>query len=524
MAMAIRKPARKLPPAPKEQPPAAAGGRAQDMIGMEEAIALLRTTRPTFYRWLRSGRIKAMKLGRQWRFYREDLDRFLQGQEPRVDLPVSIGPLIAELAARLAQANPKGSPPTAPGQPRTGDKPVDEVTRAVNLSILLGVALKASDFTFESFATEPGGAVAGMLRYRIDGVLQPAATFDLRLLPALIARFKTLAACDSQEKRRPQDGRILVNVEGRQVDLRASFVAATLSESLTVRILDAKTVLLGLDRIDYSESDMKRLRSAIAAPWGLNLLVGPTGSGKTTVLYSCLNELAGQGIKTMSVEDPVEYLLPWVTQIPISEGDGLTFTRAVRSILRSDPDVIMIGEVRDRETLLLALESALTGHLVFSTLHTDEAAAALKRMVDIGSDPFVIVDATRVILAQRLVRRLCPECSRKAAPAADLLRRAEQAARSGGLGWEDLGKEFREPAGCPKCNQTGYRGRTVIAETLLVTPEIGAALRHGAGVDELRSIAVGQGMTTIAADGIRRAAAGQTSLAEVFRVLGVPAE
>jgi type II secretory ATPase GspE/PulE/Tfp pilus assembly ATPase PilB-like protein len=226
----------------------------------------------------------------------------------------------------------------------------------------------------------------------------------------------------------------------------------------------------------------------------------------------------------MSVEDPVEYLLPWVTQIPISEGDGLTFTRAVRSILRSDPDVIMIGEVRDRETLMLALESALTGHLVFSTLHTDEAAAALKRMVDMGADPFVIVDAARIVLAQRLVRKLCPECSRKAAPPADLARRAEQTARSGGLHWDSLAKSFREPAGCPKCNQTGFKGRTVVAETLLVSPEIGAALRRGAGVEELRGIAVGQGMTTLAADGIRRAAAGQTSLAEVFRVLGIPAE
>ncbi|HOX06609.1 MAG TPA: ATPase, T2SS/T4P/T4SS family [Planctomycetota bacterium] len=521
--MATRKISRR---ASSEQPAAATAAKADDMIGMDEAIALLKTTRPTFYRWLRSGRIKAMKLGRQWRFYRGDVERFLKGQEPRVDLPVSIAPLIDELASRLAQARSGGPVQAAPGGEPAGPGAgtSDDIGRAVNLAILLGVALKASDFTLESFSTEPGSDIAAMLRYRIDGVLQPIATFDLRLLPALVARLKTLAGCDVSEKRRPQDGRILVKVESRQVDLRASFVGAAMSESVTVRILDARTVLLGLDRIDYAEADMKRLRTAIAAPWGLNLLVGPTGSGKTTVLYSCLKELAGPGIKTMSVEDPVEYLLPWVTQIPIAEGQGLTFTRAVRSILRSDPDVIMVGEIRDRETLLLALESALTGHLVFSTLHTDEAAAALRRMVDIGADPFVVADATRVILAQRLVRKLCPECRHKAAPSADLARRAEQAARSGGLGWETLPADWREPVGCPKCGQTGYRGRTVIAETIQVTPEVGAALRRGAGVEELRATAVRQGMTTVAADGVRRASAGQTSLAEVFRVLGVPTE
>jgi general secretion pathway protein E len=294
-----------------------------------------------------------------------------------------------------------------------------------------------------------------------------------------------------------------------------------MGEAATLRLLDSSAVMLTLDRIDYAPHDRERLLKCIRAPWGLVLVTGPTGCGKTTVLYSCLNELAGPGVKTMSLEDPVEYLLPWITQIPIKPGAGLTFESGARAILRSDPDVIMIGEIRNRETLSICQQAALTGHLVMSTLHTDEAVGALKRMVDIGSEPFVVAESTRLVVGQRLVRKLCPHCSRPEKPSDEALRRAAEMARAGGLGWETLERDFREPVGCPQCGRSGFRGRTVITEMLEMSPEISRALRAGAGDDELRSVAVSQGMTTMAADGIRRAAAGQLSLSEVLRVLGL---
>jgi excisionase family DNA binding protein len=491
----------------------AAGGRAGggELLGMDEAIELLKTTRPTFYRWLRAGKIKGMKVGRQWRFYRSEIDRFLKGEAPRVDPPVSIEPLIAELAERAREMGVEGL-----AAPETGN-----VGNAVDLIINLGAALKASDIHIEPFSTRPGAETIGMIRYRIDGVLHPAVEFDLRLMPALVERFKAEAACDVRERMKPQDGRILLKAGEKTLDLRVCFVGTAMGEGVTVRILDSSNVMLSLERIDYAPGDRERLIKNLRSPWGLILCTGPTGSGKTTVLYSCLNQLCGPGVKTMSLEDPVEFLLPWVTQIAVDPSRGLTFEKGARAILRSDPDVIMIGEIRNRETLTVCQQAALTGHLVMTTLHTDEAASALKRMMEIGSEPFVVAESTRLILAQRLVRKLCPECSKPQGPSDGVLKHAAELARSGGLGWETLEPRFRGPTGCAACGKTGFRGRTVMAEVLEVTGEIGAAVRRGAAVEEIRAIAVGQGMTTMAADGIRRAAAGQVVLGEVLQVLGL---
>jgi type IV pilus assembly protein PilB len=491
--------------------PKGRGNAGGEVIGMDEAIALLKTTRPTFYRWLRAGKIKGMKAGRQWRFYRSEVDRFLKGEEPRVELPVSIGPLVEELVERARDMGVKGmrSPLGA------------SVGAAIELIVRLAVELRASDVHIEPFATHSGGESVGVIRYRIDGVLHPVVEFDLRLMPALIEALKSAAACDVHEKRKPQDGRILTKVGERGVDLRVSFVGPVVGESATIRLLDPAAVRLTLDRIDFAARDRERLTKAIRATWGLVVLTGPTGSGKTTVLYSCLNELAGPGIKTMSLEDPVEYLLPWVTQIAINPAKGVTFETGARSILRSAPNVIMIGEIRNRESLAICQQAALTGHLVFTTLHTDEAVGALRRMVDIGSEPFVVAESTRMVVAQRLVRTLCPECSTPQEPVAEALHRAAELARGGGLDWDSLRPNFRAGAGCAKCGRTGFRGRTVIAEMLEMTPEISRALRDGADNDELRAIAVSQGMTTMAADGIRRAASGQVALTEILHVLGL---
>jgi len=497
-------------------PPKQAGSPSE-LITMQEAIAILKTTRPTFYRWLRTGKIKGMKIGRQWRFYRDDIERFLKGQAPRVDLPVDIGPLIQTLRTQARRLGGKSLP----------GRDSSDVRDAVRLMILLGALMRASDIHITSHLLSDGAEPVTVLRYRLDGVLHQAVTIDVRLLPAIIEEWKRMAACDVHETNRPQDGRIVVrlaeldeSLPDRTIDLRVCFLPAGLGESLTVRILDAAAVSLDLDRIDYAPHDRARLERALQAPWGLLLVTGPTGCGKTTTLYSCLNKLARPEIKIMTVEDPIEYFLPWATQAAVKESAGVTFPRAMRAILRSDPDVILIGELRNFETLSIAQQAALTGHLVLTTLHAEEAASALKRMVEMGSDPFVVADSTRLTMSQRLVRKLCPHCSVDGTPPAHLLDAAVEAARKGGLNWDALADNFRKPVGCEKCAMTGYKGRTVIAETLEVTPQIGRALRNDASVEQLRAIAVSEGMTTMAADGIRRAANGETTLDEILRVIG----
>lgn len=491
------------------QPTAAPAGA--ELVDMAGAIALLKTTRPTFYRWLRSGKLKGMKVGRQWRFYRSDVERFLQGEGPRIELPVDLAPLLTELRQRLAAIGGDDEVPAT--------EPKD--AQAVALMIAIGAHMRASDLHLEPL-TKPGapGNVA-WVRCRVDGVLHTVAELDLRLLRPLIQRWKILANADLHENRRPQDGRIMQTVAGRRLDLRVCFVPACLGEALTARFLDTSALCLDLDRIDYAPADKERITQFLDSTWGLLVVTGPTGSGKTTGLYACLNRCTRPEVKVMSVEDPVEYLLPGVTQIPVNMATGTTFAAAMRAVLRCDPDIIMVGEVRDRESLQVVMQSVLTGHLVMTTLHTDEAASALTRMVDIGADPFLVADAAKLVVAQRLVRKLCARCSRPGQPDEAMLQRAAQVAGVGGLDWAALPKTFREPVGCAECRQTGYRGRAVIAEALAVTPDIGAAVRRGAGTEELRAIAVREGMTTLAAHGLRRAATGQTTLEEVLHVAAV---
>ncbi len=481
-------------------------GRAGELLDTGRAIRLLKTTRPTFYRWLRTGRIKGMKVGRQWRFRREDIDRFLKGQEPAVELPTDIAPLIRTLADRLEQVGGKD-----PSGPDAGP-----VTRAAAMAVALALKMRASDIHFDPYES----SVA--LRIRVDGVLHQIAEFDIRLMPAVAEQFKRMAACDVAERRLPQDGRIVVEIDATPLDLRVCFLPALTGEAVTIRLLRRDDALISLDRIDYAPAERERLLRALANPWGMIVVAGPTGCGKTTVLYACLRRLVRPAVKVVSVEDPVEYLIPGVVQVPLRRQAGLTFARALRAVLRSDPDVILVAEIRSAEDLSVCQQAALTGHLVLTTLHTDKAPETLTRMVDIGSAPFLVGDATRFVSAQRLVRCLCKACSAAATPSADALARAQELARAGGLNWGGLERAFRKPVGCGACGRTGYRGRTLIVEMIEVTPEIAQALRAGAPADELRRIAIEQGMTTMAADGIRRAAGGQTSLDEVFRVLSVP--
>ena len=497
--------------ATKPTVPPAAPQTGADLVDMPEAIALLKTSRPTFYRWLRSGKLRGMKVGRQWRFYRADVARFLQGEGPCIEPPAEMKPLVDELRRRLAQAGGEANVAAA--------EPAD--LQVVTLLVALGTHMRASDLHMEPQVQADKATVKVQVRLRIDGVLHEVANFDASLLRPLIERWKTMANCNLQEHRRPQDGRIMMNVEGRRMDLRLCIVPGCLGEALTARFLDSSVIRLDLDRIDYAPADRARLLRFLASPWGLFISTGPTGSGKSTALYACLNRCIKPGVKVISVEDPVEYLLPGMTQIPVNPALGVTFPAAMRAVLRCDPDIIMCGEVREQESMQVLVQSVLTGHLVLTTLHAGEAAAALRRVVDIGIDPFLVADAVKLVMSQRLVRLLCKRCSRAAPPPDAVLARAVDLARQGGLDWNALPKAFRAPVGCAECHQTGFRGRTVIAETLAVSPAIGAALRRGAGTDELRAIAVCEGMTTFAADGIRRAAEGQTTLEEVLGVAGV---
>ncbi len=491
------------------------GTERRELLTMAQAIEILKTTRATFQRWLKAGRISGMKVGRQWRFEREEIDRFLSGEgAPLVESTVGRGDLFADLAGLFAET--AGEPWPGPG----------DVADLVMLILDLAVRRRASDIHIDPRAgADPevalqDEAAEASIRFRIDGVLQPIATFDLRLLPALVARLKALADCDVRERERPQDGRAVIRAGGGDaLDLRLTFLPAALGECVTARILDPRALSFSFERIGLSGDNLDRVRAALAAPHGLILVTGPTGSGKTTTHYSCLSEIVRPDRKVMSVEDPVEYHLPGVVQVPVRSDLGLTFETLLRHVLRSDPDVVLVGEIRDRETMQMCCQASMTGHLVQTTLHTKSAVAALMRLIDLGIAPFLIAESTTLVLAQRIVRVLCPHCSVTCQPDPDVLEQALNLADAGCIVPASIKAEFRRPVGCPRC-AAGYRGRVGIYEALEVTPEIGRGLREGASSEELLCIALRQGMRTMAADGLARAARGETTIDEILRIFG----
>lgn len=493
--------------------PSASTQPAGDLLDMDQAIALLKTTRPTFYRWLRSGKLNGMKVGRQWRFYRADVEGFLKGEQPRIELRADIDPLLDALRSRLQKL---GVPdPFAPEMP--------PLERTVSLMLLLMVKMGANDFHIEPLETREQPLTVS-LRYRIDGVLHPVAAFDPRLLGAVLEQWKIMAMVDVREKIKPQYAVMLIDLPGVSgpAAFRLTFLPAQLGETLTVRLTDAPSSQIGgfdIDKLGLSPDDQQRLTKAVHAPWGLILVAGRAATGKTTTLYSCLTHLAQPDRKILSIEDPVQCRLPGVTQVPVRTDAGATPYVLMRAALGSAPNIVLLSELRDRETLNLVLQCALTGHLMFSTMHTDDAAAALHRLIEIGGDPQVVADAVRLIVGQRLVRVLCPHCSRPD-PSPRFLERAADLARSGGLDWESLPKQFRGPGGCPRCKHIGYAGRTVVAETLEISPPIVASLRAGEPLQYLRDVAIRGGMTTLGADAVRCAAQGRTSLHEVMGLVG----
>lgn len=381
------------------------------------------------------------------------------------------------------------------------------VVRLVNEILLEAIESRASDVHIESQA-------AGLtVRYRIDGILhtQPLPPEISRFEAAIVSRLKIMARLNIAEKRLPQDGRIKLKVKGREIDVRVSVIPMIHGESIVMRILDKGAMVFELRSLGMDEQTYQVYRQLIDLPHGIILVTGPTGSGKTTTLYSSLVEINSPDTKIITTEDPVEYQLAGINQIQVHPKIGLTFAQSLRSILRHDPDVVLIGEIRDLETAENAIQASLTGHLVFSTLHTNDAAGAYTRMVDMGVEPFLVSSTVEAVMAQRLVRRLCPNCMEAYQPRSDDL--------PPDFPWQDLdGGPLYHPAGCRHCRQSGYAGRKGIYELLVTTEEVRHLAHDNASTWEIKKAAVQGGMSTLRMDGWRKAIQGDTSVEEVIRV------
>lgn len=379
------------------------------------------------------------------------------------------------------------------------------IIKLINMILLQAVKERASDIHFEPFEQDY------RIRYRVDGVLYEAARPPKNLSLGLSSRIKVMANLDIAERRLPQDGRIMVSIEGKNVDLRVSTLPTIFGESVVMRVLDRTTVSLSLDDIGMLDEMKRKLRYLIQKPNGILLTTGPTGCGKTTTLYGGLKEINKIDYKVITTEDPVEYDIKGIVQVPINPKIGLTFATSLRHILRQDPDIIMVGEIRDTETAQIAIQASLTGHLVFSTLHTNDAAGAITRLIDMGIEPFLITSTLEGVLAQRLVRKICHNCREEYVPDTGIL--------------ADIGispscaaaKKFYRGTGCVKCNNSGFKGRLGIFELLLLNEDIRSLIMDKAHTALIKDAAVKSGMKTLLEDGLEKVYSGLTTLEEVLK-------
>jgi type IV pilus assembly protein PilB len=380
------------------------------------------------------------------------------------------------------------------------------VVKLVNLLIQEAVKARASDIHIEPFADRI------RVRYRIDGVLVERDSPPRRLQAPLSSRIKIMGNIDISEKRRPQDGRIKMSIQGNHYDLRVSILPTVHGQSTVMRILDRGSIQVSIKDLGFSEEDHKRFQSIIKRPNGIFLVTGPTGSGKTTTLYAALNELNRPDRKIITAEDPVEYYLPGINQVEVKHQIGLDFARIIRAMLRQAPNIILVGEIRDKETAEIAVQASLTGHLVFSTLHTNDAPSAITRLGDIGVPPFLIASSVIAIMAQRLVRLICPKCKESYAPPPSEIKAAGYTA-------EQLkGAQFARGQGCNYCHHTGYRGRKGIFEMMAMNSTIREMTFNRAPTQEIRRKARQTGMRTLLEDGLNKALKGMTTLDEVLSI------
>jgi type IV pilus assembly protein PilB len=385
-----------------------------------------------------------------------------------------------------------------------GDESDAPVVKLVNLIIQEAVSLRASDIHIEPFADRI------RVRYRIDGVLIERDSPPRRLLAPILSRIKIMGSIDIAEKRRPQDGRIKMALSGKHYDLRVSILPTNHGQSAVMRILDRTSIQLNIRDLGFGDDDYQRFQNIINRPNGIFLVTGPTGSGKTTTLYAALNELNRPDRKIITAEDPVEYYLPGVNQVEVKHNIGLDFSRIIRAMLRQAPNIILVGEIRDKETAEIAIQASLTGHLVFSTLHTNDAPSAITRLVDIGVPPFLVASSLIAIMAQRLVRVVCPKCKEPDEPTAAELNAAQ-------LTPERIkGATFTRGHGCAHCHHSGYRGRLGIFEMLRMTGAMREMTFNREPTQTIRRQARLLGMRTLLEDGIQKAVKGVSTLEEVL--------
>ena len=410
----------------------------------------------------------------------------------KMELNESVSSLIAQIRQEISRAS------TDDGGQSSG------ILRLIETILKTAISSRASDIHIESSEKNC------IVRCRIDGMLAEIFVFDKDIYPPLVSRLKMLSNLDIAEHRKPQDGRFSVQVLGRDYDFRISTLPVIHGESVVMRILDKTKAIIKLSELGMLEDNLAKFSRLTRTPYGMILVTGPTGSGKTTTLYAALNDIKSVEKKMITVEDPVEYQMDMIQQVHVNEKAGLTFASSLRSILRQDPDIVMIGEIRDQETLRIAIQAALTGHLVFSTLHTNDAISAVARVVEMGIEPYLVSGSLIGVEAQRLVRKLCPHCKQKITLTPMQLEHIIH------LIPDDF--TFYAPVGCEKCSQTGYLGREMISEILPISDKISSLIAKNATKEELTSTALAEGFKDFFTDGIRRAAMGITSIPEVYRV------
>lgn len=420
----------------------------------------------------------------------DSIEKFYGGG---ADLSAVLGDLGALANSNLSEADIEAEANSAP------------IIRYVDLVLYNAIREKASDIHFEPFEAD------FKIRYRVDGALYEMAPPPAHLSVPIISRIKVMANLNIAERRVPQDGRIMKTIAGRGVDMRVSSLPTVHGESMVLRVLDRSSVNLDLPQLDLPPDVDQTIRDTIERPNGIFICTGPTGAGKTTTLYAALREINTIDTKLLTAEDPVEYDIDGIIQLPIQENIGLDFPRALRAFLRQDPDKIMIGEMRDLPTAQIAIQASLTGHLVFSTLHTNDAPGAVTRLIDMGCEPFLVAASLETVLAQRLLRRICKDCASPYDPSQTLLTQL-------GLTQSDIGsKEFYTGAGCPTCNQTGYKGRRGLFEMLRITDPLRDLITERAPTIVLKQKAIELGMRTLREDGLENIYNGVTTIEEVLK-------
>ena len=411
----------------------------------------------------------------------------------KIALNESIKDVVTEIRKELSSSSSQGQSTESSG-----------ILKLIEIILKTSIQSRASDIHIEPTETNC------IVRSRIDGMLSETFIFDKDIYPPMVSRMKLLSNMDIAERRRPQDGRFSAQILDKEYDFRISTLPILNGESIVLRILDKSKVIINIEDLGMHPDNFAKFKKSMKAPYGIILVTGPTGSGKTTTLYGALNDIKSVKTKIITVEDPVEYQLNMIQQVHVNEKAGLTFISALRSILRQDPDIIMIGEIRDQETLRIAIQAALTGHLVFSTLHTNDAISALPRMVDMGIEPYLVSGALVCIEAQRLVRKLCPYCKQKVTLPQKALDEIKKFLP------EDY--QFYKSVGCQHCSQTGYLGREMISEILSISDHIASIVANNASKEELKKAAYDEGFIDMFHDGVIRAANGVTTIEEVYRV------